>query len=117
MMSDADANSNRSQMQALDMLRGLRNRIVHVAISDPDDPTSALYAEFDLAISERFISVLAVALSSAAEPEGKLTELSTELQKRPNARLAAALVEAETLKPNYKTVQGLFDALETERQG
>ena len=105
--TDGDQAAKRSaQTDAVASLRKLRNKIVHVTVSDPADH-AATYAEFELPVSESVMSALDSYLRAQPEP----------LSREPNARLAAALEESQHIKPRFKSAQELFDALEKEGQG
>ena len=92
-----------SPADALASLRKLRNKVVHVSVSDPTDRKT--FAVFELS-RDSLVSVMDSYLQTHPEP----------VSREPNARLAAALKEAKHIKPRFTSAQELFDALEKEGQ-
>lgn len=94
-----------TQADAIEFIRKLRNKIVHVTVSEPGDP-GAKYAEFEIPVSD----FVMVALDSFLKIQAKASP------PEPSERLAAALEESKRIEPRFSSAQELFDALEKEGQ-
>ena len=98
--------------RAAEALRSLRNKIVHLSVSDPADESRTAYVEFDLPLSEPIISLFSIVLASEKERDVKMTELRERVGRTPSDKVLAALQELEQAGPWFETKEDLFRALE-----